>query len=323
MKAFKSNFTGTRRSIARIICALICVIVCVFQVTYGVKMIRENANDPPLSTSIHFDSFTENQIVVGELTKIDGFLQLDPMDGTSILNYYFCISDTGHVMSFRTAPDSEMDFKMSQLYNGNTDKVYYKGIVKKMADKYYAAIRQDIAIKKLSKKMDIDLAVKEALLDISIDVSPYDAAYSQKAITATFVGAVLMFLLAVLFMWKIFKNAVQTIAAEKGYYHPDLKVTKDDIEFEMEGMYNSDESNSESFFINTEFNTKDYGVYKENDRADRHQLPSAKDDPALNRNEKDEPLFYKGEVNEEGNFYVDSTRKAGTDFGQESLTKRY
>lgn len=323
MKAFQSNFTGTRRSIARVICALICIIVCVFQVSYGMKMVKENAEEPPLSISMHFDSFKENQIVVGEITHIDAYIPLDPMDGSGVMNFYFCLSDSGHIMTFRTLPDTPIDEHMAELISGKTDKILYKGQVKKLSDKFRTAILQDLKIKKLSKKLNLDLKVDEALLDVEIDVSPYDASYSEKAIIATFVGAVLMFLLAVAFMWKIFRNAIESVAAETGHYKPKLKVTKDDIEFEMQGIYNSDESNSESFYINTEFNTKDYGVYKENDKADRSQLPSSKDDPALNRNENDEALFYTGEVNDEGNFYVDSTRKSATDFGNESLTKRY
>ena len=43
----------------------------------------------------------------------------------------------------------------------------------------------------------------------------------------------------------------------------------------------------------------------------------------MNRNENDEPLFYSGAVNEEGNFYVDSQRKSESTFEEDSLTKKY
>ena len=164
----------------------------------------------------------------------------------------------------------------------------------------------------------------EAYLGLVVDMVQPDAQYSEKAINATFVGAILMFALAVLLLIKPIKNAHESIAAEKGKYKPKLAVTKDDIDFEMQGYYTGEEQQNNGFFVNTEYNIRDYGASKEDDSpADRSQLPTSKDDPAMNRNEKGEPLFYTGEVNEEGNFYVSSQREATTEFGKETLNKRY
>ena len=63
---------------------------------------------------------------------------------------------------------------------------------------------------------------------------------------------------------------------------------------------------------------------KNESKADKRQLPSTKDDPALNRDENDQPLFYTdSKVNDEGNFYVDSKRESGSTFDDDSLTKKY
>ena len=65
---FKSNFTGTRRSIARLIIATICIVIAVFQVIEGMKMINDNKEMPDIT--VHdFDMLKYDQVVQGELKE--------------------------------------------------------------------------------------------------------------------------------------------------------------------------------------------------------------------------------------------------------------
>ena len=270
---FKSNFTGTRRSIARLIIATICIVIAVFQVIEGMKMINNNKEMPDIT--VHdFDMLKYDQVVQGELKELFATMYLDKENGEEPLDLYFAFTDSGHIMTFRAMPGSEMDSKLSDLFSGKTESVMYKGKVKKMTAAYHAAIRQNLGYGKLSKKYKFEGSAKEVLLDYMIDASPYDSGYSQKAIIATFVGAGLMVLLAFLVLFKLIKNAIISIAAEKGHFKPELKVTKDDITFEMEGNYQGNEEYGEDFFVSTEYNIRDYGVNKNDSTADKRQLPS-------------------------------------------------
>ena len=319
-----SSFTGTKRAIVRVIIAFFCLSVAVYQVYQGCRMLQESDNTVPYVTSANYDDLKEGDIIRGEISDILTMFYADKETGETPTNVYFSLSDTGHFMAFRTLPNSTMDLKLSNLLTNKGDPVMFKGKVKKMTDSYYEFLKRELWVRRIQKKIDFDLPAKEALPGLYIDAAEYDAAYSQKVIIVTFVGAGLMVILAGLFLAKLFKNAYISIAAEKGKYHAEMKVTKDDLKFEMEGNYEGNEKYGEEFFVNTEYNIREYGVNKNESKADKRQLPSTKDDPALNRDENDQPLFYTdSKVNDEGNFYVDSKRESGSTFDDDSLTKKY
>ena len=328
---FKSKFTGTKRTIALFICSFICILLCISQIISGVRMIKENNDAPYLLTYKDYDSFKEGQVVNGVITEYvyrmdensENGMTNNIESGNGSLILYFAKSDTGKIMLFRAPVGSELASSMQQLHDGKISEVYYKGKVRTMSAKYSQAIKQELFFKRFNKAVNINK--NDVFLELMIDMSPTNAAYSQKAITATFVGAVLMFLIAGVFLIKPIKNAAETILSDKGKYKPKLAVTKDDLEFEMEGFYTGNEQKDDEFFVNTGYNIRNYGAVNKDEEspADRSQLPTSKDDPAMNRGEKGEPLFYTGEVNEEGNFYVDSRRDAATEFGKESQIKRY
>ena len=314
----KSKFKGTKRTIALFICSILCMLVCITQIVEGCRMIKENNDAPPLSTKEDYDSFKDGQIVNGVVSE----LLFSAIDDETNVRLYFAATKTNHIITFRCPNESDLSKEMDKLANGEETEVYYKGKIGTFTDRYSFFIKREI-FQHLLKNRSIDTSANEAYTGLVVDMSPPDAGYSEKAITATFVGAVLMLLLSIVFLIYPIKNAYQTIAAEKGKYKPKLAVTKDDIKIETQGYYNSDEIKNDDFFVNTEYNIRDYGVHKDDSPADRSQLPTTKDDPAMNRSETGEALFYTGEVNEEGNFYVDSKREASTEFGKETQNKRY
>ena len=316
----KSKFTGTKRTIALFICSILCMLVCIAQIVEGCRMIKENNDAPPLSTKEDYDSFKDGQIVNGVVSE----LLFAVSDDENNVRLYFAATETKRIISFRCPNGSELSMEMNKLANGEQTEVYYKGKVGTFTDLYSSSIKKELTINyQLLKSKGVNISAQDVYTGLVVDMSPTDAGYSDKAITATFVGAVLMLLLSIVFLIYPVKNAYQTIAAEKGKYKPKLAVTKDDIKIETQGYYNSDEIKNDDFFVNTEYNIRDYGVHKDDSPADRSQLPTTKDDPAMNRSETGEALFYTGEVNEEGNFYVDSKREASTEFGKETQNKRY
>lgn len=323
MKAFQSNFTGTKRMIARFIAAILCAVLCVSQVIAGCRMIRDNDDLPPLSTSEDYDDFHDGMVINGMIDEVL-FQALDDTNASGQINVYFARSKTDHVVAFRVPLGSKMDEQMEKLLTGEGEPVYYKGVARMATALYQTFLRREVDLRQIKKQFTLSRPTKEAVTGLMVDVSPNDASYSEKAIVVTFVSAVLLLLAFLLLMWKPIRLMIETIASEKGKYQPELAVTKDDITFETQGFYNGEGPSDDSFFVNTDYNIRDYGVYKDEDSpADKSQLPSNSEDVAMNRNEQGDPLFYSGEVNEEGNFYVDSKREASTDFGKEMLNKRY
>ena len=323
---FKSKFTGTKRTIARFIIAIFFMMVCAAQIISGCRMIEANNTITTFSTYEDYDNFKPGQIVTGVI-KDYAFSLTENVDedlGNGSLILYFAKSSTGKIMLFRARVDSDMSELMSKLHKKEIDEVYYKGTVKTMTDRYSQALRQELFFKQFDKEFDIKMTDKDTFLELMIDMSPTNAGYSQKAIIATFVGAALVFLAAILVMLKPIKDAYISVLSEKGGYLNKPVVEKDDLVFELQGFYEGEEQKNDDFFVNTDYNIRDYGVNKDNDSpADKSQLPTSKDDPAMNRGENGEALFYTGEVNEEGNFYVSSKREATTEFGKETLNKRY
>lgn len=334
---FKSKFTGTKRTIARFIIAIFFMMVCAAQIISGCRMIEANNTITTFSTYEDYDNFKPGQIVTGvikdyafSLTEnVDenqggGYVNPSVESSNGSLILYFAKSSTGKIMLFRARVDSPMSESMSKLHKKEIDEVYYKGVVKTMTASYSQTLRQKLFLKQFKKDIDIKMSEKENFLELMIDMSPTNAGYSQKAIIATFVGAGLVFLAAILVMLKPIKDAYISVLSEKGGYLNKPVVEKDDLVFELQGFYEGEEQKNDDFFVNTDYNIRDYGVNKDNDSpADKSQLPTSKDDPAMNRGENGEALFYTGEVNEEGNFYVSSKREATTEFGKETLNKRY
>ncbi len=332
----KSSVAGSRWAIAKIIIAFICFGIAVYQLYAGFKMIEENKSYTDITAS-DYDDLEMDQIVQGEIKNIEGYFMVSQNEGAILSANYdntdtesgdttivYCVrSDSGHLLAFRTLPDSKIDNQFYAVITGEADSVLFKGRVRGMTDPYRIGILNNLDHLTYSKKLKLDMPAKEALLDYMVDANTYDSGYSEKAIKATFVGAVLMFIIGCLFLVTIVKNAIISVLAEKGKYKAKLKVTKEDIEFEMQGTYTGNEENGENFFVNTNYNIRDYGVNKNNSPADKSQLPSLSDDPALNRGENDEPVFYTESVNDEGNFYVDSKRKSDADYNRDGMTKKY
>ena len=147
-----------------------------------------------------------------------------------------------------------------------------------------------------------------------IDITAADSTISEKAINATFIGAVLAFLMSLLLLRKTFKNVVISIMLRK---HPEREkqlLNRDDYIFENEGLYTGNDEQGSDFFVNTEYNVRNEGDTKEApDELMTHMVAEG-------------DLFYEGGLNEEGNFYVDSEKDPNKDvdyYDPDNLTKRY
>ncbi|MBQ8135598.1 MAG: hypothetical protein IJ192_14570 [Clostridia bacterium] len=357
---FKGSFAGDRWEFAKVIMAAICLAAMVGQIIAGFKMINSNEEERVQATSANYETLQPGINVDGEITELFYSFPIEMQSGGSDeeLMAYIVKSDTGKLMLLRAPVESNIAWQLTEFQEGKTDSVAFRGNVKTMGEMYYNAIVFDLRMDKLQKKIAIDGKVDEVLLHNMIDITVATTRITKRVIVLTFVGAGLMLIIALLILRKTFKNAVDSVKSAKGKYQVNYKVTLDDLTFENEGMYEGNEQYGEGFFVNTEHNIRNEGAMEKRKKpikvssvtrttedgeteeqvfsntvngtdedgveyVDMSDLPTVYEDAAVNRTADDQPLFYTGEVNEEGNFYVDSTRKSSSTFDSDGFLKKY
>ena len=357
---FKGSFRGERWEMAKVIMAAICLAMMVAQIVAGYNMINSNEEERIQATSANYETLQPGINVDGEITELFYSFPIEMESGGSDeeLIAYIVKSDTGKLMLLRAPVDSEISWELADLKEGKKDSVAYRGNVKTMGDAYYSAIASTLRFNKLGKKIVVDGKINDLLLHNMIDITAATTRITQRVIVLTFVGAGLMLIIALLILRKTFKKAVDSVRSAKGKYKVDYKITKDDITLENEGIYEGNEAYGKDFFVNTEHNIRNEGAMLKRKKpikvssvtrtteqgeteeqvfsntihttdsdgteyVDMSDLPTVYEDAAVNRTADDQPLFYTGEVNEEGNFYVDSTRKSSSTFDSDGFLKKY
>ena len=345
---------------AKVIMAALCLVLMVGQIVAGCKMINSNEEERIQATSANYETLQPGTNVDGEITELFYSFPIEMQSGGSDeeLIAYIVKSDTGKLMLLRVPVDSEISWELADFKEGKKDCVAYRGNVKTMGDAYYNAIAYILRADKLGKKIVVDGKINDLLLHNMIDITVATTRITQRVIVLTFVGAGLMLIIALLILRKTFKNAVDSVMSAKGKYNVNYKVTLDDITFENEGVYEGNEQYGDGFFVNTEYNIRNEGAMTKRKKpikvssvtrtteegeteeqifsntvhttdsdgteyVDMSDLPTVYEDAAVNRTADDQPLFYTGEVNEEGNFYVDSTRKSSSTFDSDGFLKKY
>ncbi len=327
MARVKSNFAGGAWEKAKFIMALLCLIIMVIQVKSGIDMINANNNLPPLVTD--FDSVSAGQSIRGVITHFEGMIdtqkEMEVANGAGKLdlsqsgnieevNMYVYVTESKHILIFRTKKDTPISSQLSELNSQKRDSVQFRGYVREMKDNTHTILNTYLIYNNFMKKNDIPGSMQAAITGLEVDITTPDDKISDKAITATFIGAVLMLLLALLLLRKSFKDMVETLYFRK---HPEKEkrlLSRDGVIFENEGMYKGAEDTKGEFFVNTEHNIRGEGnLSKEPEDLMTHMI-------------SEEELFYQGGLNEEGNFYVDSENKTVTGYGdpdEDNMLKKY
>ncbi len=309
-------FQGTRMEIFRIVMAVICLLVMFGQIKSGMDMIAANNNLPPMVDS--FENLENDSLITGVLTRIDGEYIGDSAISNSQevqLRYLFVVTENDHILVLRVMPQSEIDQQINRLRRGLVDKIVFKGKVSHMTDTNIGALNMYLMSSNYLRRNEIKSGTQRAMLRQQIDITTVTDTFSDKAITFTFIGAVLMFLLSLVFLRKLFKNLWYNYLVKKGLIEETHLLDKKDYTFENEGLYTGADENNGEFFVNTEHNVRNEGTFEQQDNNMMTHFTAAGD------------FFYEGGVNEEGNFYVDENTQTQTVNGvsddPNSFVKRY
>lgn len=297
----------------RVILAILCLLIMVGQVSAGMKMIEANNNMPPEVSS--FDNLENGATITGALTKIDGEFVGDNVLNAETPRYLIVLTERDHIMVIRVLPRSEMERQVQRLQQGFVDKVVFKGRVSPMTDTNVGALNMYLLSSNYLHKMGLPNEPQRIMLRQQIDITTVTDTFSNKVVVFTFVGAVLMFLLALVFLRNFFKNLWYNYLVSKGLVEDIHLLDKKDFTFEDEGLYTGAEENNGEFFVNTEHNVRDEGSLEE------------QNNDMMTHFTADGDFFYEGGVNDEGNFYVDEQTSAMTVNGKSddpnSLLKKY
>lgn len=310
----KSSFRGGRWEIAKIIMAMLCLILMVYQIISGYDMIKTNNNLPPYFTQSQFETLESNQQIRGQVTDVAAEFTGDEATNETDLRYYIVLTEHDKIMILRTKSSDAINTEILKLREGEIDSFEFRGYVRPLTERNTAALNIYLVSTAFLKKRGISGGTHDAMLGQLIDITAADSTISEKAINATFIGAVLAFLMSLLLLRKTFKNVVISIMLRK---HPEREkqlLNRDDYIFENEGLYTGNDEQGSDFFVNTEYNVRNEGDTKEApDELMTHMVAEG-------------DLFYEGGLNEEGNFYVDSEKDPNKDvdyYDPDNLTKRY
>lgn len=312
----KNNvFKTSKWEIAKLIISAVCILLIIYQVSAGIKMIQSNEKLPQTVVQEDFDTLDVGTEIRGELTHIDGTLYGDSSIDPGTIQYYSMITESQKIMLIRTISGSETDNEIHNMIRGNCESVKFRGYVRSLSDADKTSLNLELISTNYLQKHGIDSGTQEAILGHIIDITEQDSQIPQKYITFTFAAAVILVLLIPLLLRKTIKNAYTSWAIRKGKISEKILLDKNDYIFDDEGLYNTDENQNESFYVNTKHNFRNEGTLEEGKEELMTHMVSQ------------EELFYEGGLNDEGNFYVDSSKKNQTLYAEnpdeDNFLKKY
>ncbi len=308
-------FRGDKWEITKIIIAILCVILIIDQVSSGIRMINSNNNLPNPVSSEGFDYLTAGTEIRGELNHIEGTLYGDAESEQGTIQYYIMVTEAKKILLFRTNSGSTTDKELQSLIKKNIQTVGFRGYVREITDADKTALNLELITSNFLRSHGIKGGTQNAMLGVLVDITDPDDKIPEKYIVLTFVLAGILVLLIPLLLRKTVKNAYISLAIHSGKINDKRLLEKKDYIFDDGGIYNTEKEQNDSFYVNTEHNLRNEGAADEcNEELMTHMVSQ-------------EDLFYEGGLNDEGNFYVDSTKKNQTPYcenpDEDNYLKKY
>ena len=304
-------FVGNKWEMAKIIMVAVCIILIVNQISAGIQMIKSNENLPELLSQENFDTLTVGTEIRGELTHIDGTMYGNDDSGEGEIQYYIMTTSSQKILLIRTLTGTETDKEIRNMMRGDRKSVDFRGFVRQLSYADRSSLNLELIASNYLKKHNIKSGTHDAMLDCIIDITEADSKIPDKYIIFTFVTAGLLVLLIPLLLRKTIKNAYISWAIRKGKIIEEKPLDKKDYIFENDGLYETDTKQGDSFFVNTKHNVRDEGAVDEGN------------EDLLTHMTAQEDLFYEGGLNDEGNFYIDSSLKNQTLYSKDPNDENY
>ena len=241
-------------AIARVVITIIALAMCGYQIYIGIVLLNSNQNAPREVTDNDLLSLTVGEEIQGTLHSIVMEYQGEDVTNGVDVQYFLMRTDSDKLISVRVQSGSQEAGVLGQMLNHEADSFEYRGRVHQMSTNTGRMLNLQLVSKAFLSKMNIKGSVDDVVIRQVIDVVPATAKVQQSAIVATFLGAGIMLLVAVLVSRKLVVRAIESFRSRNGKYVPEYEVTLDDLTFENEGYYEGNEQYGQEFYVNTEFN---------------------------------------------------------------------
>lgn len=234
-----------KRDAIKFICAIIAIMLFINQVNVGYKFMEVEDDMGRTLTESDYRGLKLNEEINGEITKIITQFEGAGTTNDTLVNYYLVAYNNDTLVVFLVRANSELDRSMQGIINHNISSVKYRGVVHEMTQLTRDSIGLLSIMQNLLKANDIKGSVGECLQDISISAVEQTAVIDDRVITATFVGGIIMFVIACLLMYKPLVKFYLINKVRKGEIST-ITMTKEDINTDEIDKYFDENSYSET-----------------------------------------------------------------------------
>ncbi len=300
----------------KVFLCIICILMAIFELRFAADLMKIESSNYRSVNAENYDTIKADEYVQGNISQEEAVMTFEKEHAQ-----YIVVLTSGNKLLLIGATDLGSSFsynRMSQFIHQGESIYSFKGIVKKVNEPVLVDLQLNMTMKQSEKLKGKDVL---NLMISAVDSDEDSAEHSSVTyVIASIVGAILFLALAVLLVWKSFNNLIYGYLVANGKIEPELKVKKEDILFEKDGNYIGSDNDSDSFYVNTDFNvwtaaSGDYHFLRDEQKG---AAPSDGQTPPENSDgdiPPDDPgqFFYQSGINEEGNFYVEENNQSRTD----------
>lgn len=280
----KVRFVKLRLILSAVLLVLVIVLlVSIFSLLFNSK------NEMTEITKKDYEFLQIDQVVCGNVEDVIAMYEDDET------NNYMVLTENNKVLVFRAPMSSGINHEMKELLQHRRSSVRYRGKVHGITERSLALLN----LNAISMGLTINNNLKGNAHDYSVgnlvDITYYENSRQDHMLTAYIVCTLFFLVVIFLLLRKLINNAIYSIAVQKGYLTPELKVKKEELHLDNTATYQHDEQNGEYFYVGT----------GESSLPDKAVPPSpAPQNPASDPTSAPGGDYYSSSVNEDGNFYV-------------------
>ena len=295
----------------KVIVAIICALLIIAQIIVTNDMINRMNSEYKKITVDQLADVKPNDSVKFTLSRSDTIL------------FYLAKLETGPLMNsvlVRTSDDKlivvealdasapQAFSRLEEMMDTPTLSFEFQGSAAGFVDQINIPLQLNLVAHNTYKEYGL---TDEGLTHMYIRLSdPNIIDYYLYAFAGVGVG-ISLFIAMVALLWKSVNNFIYGIMVQKGYIQPELKVTKDDLMFENEGIYDGKGAyDTDSFYVETEYNVRGEGETEltlQRKQVDRVELDFEGNliRPVRKERSEDQNIeFYQSGVSEDGNFFI-------------------
>ncbi len=252
----KNNLKTPLREKIKLGFALVLIVLFIVQMVQGVQLLQASTEQMNEYKGEALESLPMGNRIVGETDDVVfNYTGDDVLNGVPV-HYYLIRTPNGKLLTLRAESGSAIDYQLSKALHHPGTKVPFRGYVREMKDTTHRMLALQYVAANAKTLTRADGTLADSLIWQVVDVAVPDAHVKQEHIIVTFLAAALLLLFIFLLLKKTVANAYETIAVAKGWKESPHRVQKNDLTFELQGMYDENGENGEYFYVNTDFDQR-------------------------------------------------------------------